>query len=833
MSRLRSRVRFDRLSLATRVAMLCVGLSALLAVGLTALGYVKAREGLARQAEATIGADARAVASAVDAWHQARTDSLISLARLQSARRTLLAETPDPRDADDVLDAVRAVDATENVLDSVALINGQGRDALDSDPKGQGTDLSFRDYVQAPMKGQAAFISSVTVSVVTNQAVLFHSVPVKGEDGKTIGVVRSRAALSDVTRLVESAQGRAGDGAIGLLLDENGLVIATTMSPDWVGRPVVALTPDASAALNKAKRWVAAPEPAALDEADLGVAVGTTAPRSFGWSTGGVAYHALAVPLQATRWTYVTALPVATFEGAANEFLRVAVLAALTGLAVICLVVVLFARKISRAVGRISELSASLARRDLPMLVSVVSRVARGDLSGEVTVNAEHVTIDSADELGRMAVDFNSMVDGLHETGAALSEMTASLRQMMAGVQSAADDVAGTSRTLSVATGETASVVQQVAQAVTLLAAGSANTAQSSHVSKSAVAELACAIDEIASTAQAQSRQMQQAAETAAEMATGIEQVAASSQTVAAASVQTRASAEHGAQAVRETVSGMRQIKAVVTDASAKVGALGRLGDQIGAMVETIDDIADQTNLLALNAAIEAARAGEHGRGFAVVAGEVGKLAERSRRETKAIADVIGQIQAGTSDAVKAMEDGALEVEHGALVADRAGVALGEILTAVEATVGQVSGIAAAAQQVSTGARTVIGTMMSITRSVDESSAAIEQMAVQAGQVTATIQTIATVSAESSASTEEVSAAAEEMSAQVDQMSSQATDLAATADELMGLMSRFHVDDDGSVAASDDGSSAALASRRRAQDWRPGGRHVSAARRAS
>jgi methyl-accepting chemotaxis protein len=97
-------------------------------------------------------------------------------------------------------------------------------------------------------------------------------------------------------------------------------------------------------------------------------------------------------------------------------------------------------------------------------------------------------------------------------------------------------------------------------------------------------------------------------------MAAGVEQVASNARQVADASHQTRASAEQGARAVRETVDGMSEIKHVVTAASVKVEELGRLGEKIGAVVETIDDIAEQTNLLALNAAIEAARAGEHGR---------------------------------------------------------------------------------------------------------------------------------------------------------------------------------------------------------------------------
>src|SRR5260221_13945534 len=108
----------------------------------------------------------------------------------------------------------------------------------------------------------------------------------------------------------------------------------------------------------------------------------------------------------------------------------------------------------------------------------------------------------------------------------------------------------------------------------------------------------------------------------------------------------------------------MAEIKGVVSAATERVQELGKLGRKIGAVVETIDDIAEQTNLLALNAAIEAARAGEHGKGFAVVADEVRKLAERSGRETKQIADLIRDVQSATEHAVTAMQAGAAKVEQ-------------------------------------------------------------------------------------------------------------------------------------------------------------------------
>jgi methyl-accepting chemotaxis protein len=211
-----------------------------------------------------------------------------------------------------------------------------------------------------------------------------------------------------------------------------------------------------------------------------------------------------------------------------------------------------------------------------------------------------------------------------------------------------------------------------------------------------------------------QAQQATQAAAAVEQMSATVTEMAQNAQGVASTAQQASRAAGQGNEVVVGSIAGMTRLAETVRASASRIQSLGQRSDEIGEIVKVIEDIADQTNLLALNAAIEAARAGEQGRGFAVVADEVRKLAERTTKATKEIADTIRTIQSDTTMAVESMETGTHEAQEGMALVNKAGERLSEIVGAVQSVSGMVQHIAAAIEEQSTATEQIAGNIEAV-----------------------------------------------------------------------------------------------------------------------
>ena len=226
----------------------------------------------------------------------------------------------------------------------------------------------------------------------------------------------------------------------------------------------------------------------------------------------------------------------------------------------------------------------------------------------------------------------------------------------------------------------------------------------------------------LAKASVAQSRQVAAATDAVGAMAASIEEVSGNAERSADVARHAVDVAHKGGAAVRRTIDGMNAIRENIQDTSKRIKRLGESSQEIGNIVELINDIAEQTNILALNASIQASMAGESGRGFAVVADEVQRLAERAGHATRQIEVLVRTIQSDTNEAVVSMERTTTDVVGGALLAENAGAALGEIEDVSNQIAQLVQNISASArQQAATSAH--ISRTMQVLREISQQTA--------------------------------------------------------------------------------------------------------------
>jgi methyl-accepting chemotaxis protein len=413
----------------------------------------------------------------------------------------------------------------------------------------------------------------------------------------------------------------------------------------------------------------------------------------------------------------------------------------------------------SDEVGQLARTFANMVKY-LKEMASVSEAIAGGNLTVEVQPRSKNDTLGNA---------FARMVEGLRT-------LVRSVRDAASQVASASGQVAGASDESAKISLQTSSAIDEVTSTMHEMSVNVQNMVKSTQVQASSVSETSASIDQ---------------------MVASIQRVADTAKVLLDISNRSREEVHSGLSTMEKATDGLNKINTTIQSSGEIIDVLGQRADDIGKIIEVIDDLAEQTNLLALNAAIEAARAGEHGLGFAVVADEVRKLAEKSAQSTKEISELIQSIQKEARKAVENMDRSTGIVNEGLGLGQELNNALKKISNVVTEVYKFAQEIGAATNEQSHGSSQIARATTRLNEITHEINSSVEEQASGAHAVVKAMERMRELVQQTTSGSTELAASAEQMS--------------KMSRDLLGSMDRFGLENNERTASRRDDRSGAYA----------------------
>lgn len=370
--------------------------------------------------------------------------------------------------------------------------------------------------------------------------------------------------------------------------------------------------------------------------------------------------------------------------------------------------------------------------RQVDNIMNVFKDIDKGDYNSRAK-------IVSHDELGAMAESLNAVLDNtlvLIQSRDERDSIQQSIMNLLTEISDLADgDLTVRAEVTEEITGAIAdsfnSMAEELSRVVRGVKAASTQVGESSQ-------DVDVVTKKLSEYSETQSAKVAEAIRTIQEMADTIKLVSNKANESAQVSESARVSAQEGSESVKKTNDAMARIKENMKGTSRTIKRLSESSQEIGNIVQLIQDITDRTSILALNASIQASMAGDAGRGFAVVAEEVQRLAERSAESTKQIEGLIASIQNEISVAGVSMETSIQHVVEGTELADQAYGKLGEIEDVSGNLAEIIHSISVTAQQQAIDSESITAMMEEVGVLTDKATSMTRETTDSMGKITST-----------------------------------------------------------------------------------------------